>query len=179
MLLTLHIRIRIVATGELKLRVKTSRNRKRAKRVRRHGEHPTLEFEQEDLDSGGILSGNSPPYFISSTRTQQRSFSKRFRRVSSKDSGGSEISELNFNGDEGSLSDKEELRAAEDGGDSGWDTTEDHIGASIISEPAKATPMQRKWLAAMSDGKHPDVAKRFELYVSCFLLRYWRTLILY
>ena len=37
--------------------------------------------------------------------------------------------------------------------------------ASIISDPARAKPLERRWLAGMSEGKDPVIVRRFERYV--------------
>ena len=34
--------------------------------------------------------------------------------------------------------------------------------ASIISDPARAKPLERRWLAGMSEGKDPVIVRRFE-----------------
>ena len=34
--------------------------------------------------------------------------------------------------------------------------------ASMISDPARATPLERRWLAGMSEDKDPHIVKRFE-----------------
>ena len=43
------------------------------------------------------------------------------------------------------------------------DRFEDNHCSSIITEPGQATTLQRKWIAAMSDGKNEEVARRFQL----------------
>lgn len=93
-------------------------------------------------------------------------------RLPSAESIRSEISELDFNFGEGvglqvqddDDDDENEEDGAEEaeGGNSGWDDEEDHATSTMIDEPGKATPMQRRWLTAMSDGKDAHIAKRFE-----------------
>ena len=46
-----------------------------------------------------------------------------------------------------------------------WNSRENYIAATMISDPVRATPLQRRWLSAMSEGKDRFVAKRFEQYV--------------
>jgi len=66
---------------------------------------------------------------------------------------------------------REEDEQADDEVDSGWDTSLEEAGEvdiddlspSIISDPGKATPLERRWLAAMSVGKEPEIERRFEL----------------
>jgi len=45
----------------------------------------------------------------------------------------------------------------------GWGTAEDTLSPSMISDPGTASPLERKWLAAMSEGKGELIARRFEL----------------
>jgi hypothetical protein len=60
---------------------------------------------------------------------------------------------------------------SDDAEDSGWDTSLeeggevdiDDLSPSIIFDPGKATPLERRWLAAMSFGKDPETVRRFEL----------------
>jgi len=106
-------------------------------------------------------SGRNASFFLS-PRTAHN-FTRRF---SSNESGRSEISELNFDTEATMLKVEESgsnSNSELDEDDSGWDTTEDHLWPSMINDPGKATPMQRRWLSAMSDGKEPAIAKRFEL----------------
>jgi hypothetical protein len=46
-----------------------------------------------------------------------------------------------------------------------WNSRENYIAPTMIGDPGRATPLQRRWLYAMSEGKAPHVAKRFEQYV--------------
>lgn len=163
MLVALHLRIRLVATAELKARVKDHRDRKM--RTRRFS--PTSQHDDdvnEEEFSSPTAPSNGGTFFLSPKAA------RRFAR--SKDSGRSSISELEFSG--GVAMDKVgsevESNSEPDEEDSGWDTTEDHVGPSIINDPGKATPMQRRWLSAMSEGKEPVVARRFERYVLSFKL---------
>lgn len=47
------------------------------------------------------------------------------------------------------------------------DDPDDLEASSLISNPERATPKERRWLRGMAIGKNPVVAKRFELCVSC------------
>jgi hypothetical protein len=93
-------------------------------------------------------------------------------RLPSTDSAHSEMSELviedeedgyAYGGCQGSDSDWNE-----DMDGSGLEGDSDRNSPSIIHDPARATALQKKWLSAMSDGKDPSVAKRFEQYVAYF-----------
>jgi len=177
MLVALHLRIRLVATSELKARVKDERNRKLAG-IRRDfarrddGSNPRLTSQHDDTASEEELSPNAlsknPTFFLSPTTT------RKFAR--SKDSDRSGISELDFPGEgvDGIVDDTPgsgvDSNSEPDEEDSGWDTTEDHVGPSMINDPGKATPMQRRWLSAMSEGKTPAIARRFERYIRSFKL---------
>ncbi|KAF8962737.1 nitrogen permease regulator of amino acid transport activity 3-domain-containing protein [Flammula alnicola] len=167
MLITLHLRIRIVATHDLKIRIKAARELLMAQKVgfgktkRRNGRSGS------DLDSEGLSandSSRSASFFLSPSAAHKYS-----RRLSSNESGRSEISELDFYGAEAKQAAEQQALGTDssnselDEDDSGWDTTEDHLSPSIINDPGKATPMQRRWLSAMSEGKEPAIARRFEL----------------
>lgn len=162
MLITLHLRIRIVATLELKRRVKEQRE---SKMTRKSGKISPVGRIHSDSDEDAYSSNdlNTTTSLFPARKPLQFS-----RRISSNESGRSEISELNFQ--EEDIIDRLDIpndsvssNSEPDEDDSGWDTTEDHLGPSMINDPGKATPMQRRWLSAMSDGIEPAIAKRFEL----------------
>ena len=46
-----------------------------------------------------------------------------------------------------------------------WDEKNDNNLPSIIPNPGQATPLQRKWIEAMSDDQPEELARRFRLYV--------------
>ena len=138
LLVTLHLRIRIVATRDLKIRV---RLRKRVKRN-----------QVEASENGRKDSGH--PTWLSLSLQSARRYS---RRVSSVESHTSELSELNLKDDP----DDGEPSISEDS-DSTPDAAEDDSTPSMINDPSSATPLQRQWLSAMSEGKDADIAQRFE-----------------
>ncbi|KAK1218842.1 Nitrogen permease regulator 3 [Marasmius sp. AFHP31] len=159
MLVTLHLRIRIVATAQLKARVRTVREASRGKKkLRRGGE--TRKRESESHKSAAVASWlNLPP-------VEERPI----HRVPSVGSSHSELSELVLESDEqDDFSEDgdyvEGMESSVGREDSGWDTADDGRHSSIISNPGRATPLQRRWLSAMSAGKEPDIARRFELFV--------------
>lgn len=162
MLVTLHLRIRVVATVELKCRVKEQRKSKMAQRFGKINPDGRM---RSDSNGDAYPSNKSTSLFPSGNPLQ---FS---RRISSNESSRSEISELNFQTEDmidgvDNPSDFISSNSEPDEDDSGWDTTEDHVGPSMINDPGKATPMQRQWLSAMSEGIEPAIAKRFELFVT-------------
>lgn len=161
--MSLHLRIRLVATSELKARVQDERNRKIRRNLSRRddGLNPRSTFQDNPTVDEKELSPNAlskgATFFLSSTT------GRRFTR--SKDSDRSVISELDFREEDTLQSEVDSNSELDDDEDSGWDTTEDHVGPSMISDPGKATPMQRRWLSAMSEGKEFAIARRFERYV--------------
>jgi hypothetical protein len=162
MLITLHLRIRVVATQELKLRVRIERERALASKaawIKDRG----LNGLQSDLapDANDLDKVPSAMMWLSPHRARQHS-----TRQGSTDSGRSNLSELvikESDGDDDSnrrLTD-EDPETDEDG--LGWDTAEDHLFPSMINDPGRATPLQRRWLLSMSEGKEPHIARRFQL----------------
>jgi hypothetical protein len=171
MLITLHIRIRIVATVELKRRVKEQRKLKMAQKFSKINPDGRM-HSNSDGDAYRFNDSNRNASLFPARNPLQFS-----RRISSNESGRSEISELNFQEEDtidwvDNPSDSVSSNSELDEDDSGWDTTEDHVGPSMINDPGKATPMQRQWLSAMSEGIEPAIAKRFELFVASNNIRF-------
>jgi hypothetical protein len=165
MLITLHVRIRIVATHELKLSVRLAKDRSQARNVagRKERGHSRLrqELEVEDLDGSGISPQSATGIaWLSLSPKSARRYS---RRLPSNDSGSSTRGErpmrdadheqVQGDGDEYESDNEEDVE---------WDIAEDHLWPSMISDPGRATPLQRRWLSAMSEGKDPYIAWRFE-----------------
>jgi len=59
--------------------------------------------------------------------------------------------------------DDEDVTEESDEDNVGWGTAEDTVSPSMISDPGTASPLERRWLAAMSEGKDEHIARRFEL----------------
>ena len=171
MLITLHLRIRVIATQELKLRVRLAKERALAKKTGwrrqrgRSGLRRELDAEYRD---GSEISVQSPTG-ISWLSLSPKSARKYSRRLPSNDSGSSKMSELiireadeeDDENDEKIQEDNEECESENEDG-IGWDTVEDQLWPSMINDPGKATPLQRRWLSAMSEGKDPYISRRFE-----------------
>ena len=170
MIVALHLRVRLVATSDLKARVKDERNRKMMRDFARcdHRSNPRSTSHDDSTVNVEELSPNTlsknATFFVSPKTA------RRFAR--SKDSDRSGISALDFRGADETEEDTPESEVDSnselDEEDSGWDTTEDHVGPSMIDDPGKATPMQRRWLSAMSEGKTFAIARRFEKYIRFF-----------
>ena len=161
MLITLHLRIRVVATRELKVRVRIEREKALASKAGMkdrdlNGHHSESAPSANDLDNA-----QSAVMWLSPHRARWHS-----ARQGSKDSGASDLSDLvikESDGDDDSnrrLTD-EDPETDEDG--LSWDMSEDHLFPSMINDPGRATPLQRRWLLAMSEGKEPHIARRFQL----------------
>ena len=161
MIVALHLRVRLVATSELKARVNEERNRKMLRDFAKHDPRSNLRSTSHD-------STVNVEEFSPDTQSKNATFflspksARRFAR--SRDSDRSGISALDFRGadenEEYSPDSEGDSNSELDEEDSGWDTTEDHVGPSMIDDPGKATPMQRRWLSAMSEGKAFAIARR-------------------
>jgi hypothetical protein len=159
MLITLHLRIRVVATQEVKTRVRVARERAQARRLRKEGHK-----------GGKFRSGQEIPEAKESWLSLSPMSAQRYQRLSSPDAEASKMNNSAIDEDEKSqdqdAEDSEEDDNEEDGGDVvGWDTREDYLWPSMIYDPGRATPLQRRWLSAMSEGKDEFIARRFEQWV--------------
>lgn len=164
MLITLHLRIRVVVTRELKVRVRLAREKALSKTAggRRAQNRSGLRQELEATSSGIAWLSLSP-----------KSARRYSRRIPSSDSVSSKMSELIIREEDGEEEEAEEEdedeereeRSESDTGEenAGWDSAEDHLWPSVINDPGRATPLQRRWLSAMSEHKETQVARRFEL----------------
>ncbi|KAF5359639.1 hypothetical protein D9756_003129 [Leucocoprinus leucothites] len=168
LLVALHLRVRVVAPPDLKLRVQLQRERLLARKKAmqrgkdRRGSQVHDELDPQEL--GGLAAFPNPglPWLSLSPKHTSN-------RLPSVESSRSEISELVIEEDEdedyddyGGEGDQESESDLNDLDGSSWETEDDKRYPSIINDPARATPIQRRWLSAMSEGKDPYVAKRFE-----------------
>ena len=192
MLITLHLRIRVVATRELKMRVRRARDRARAKRAKaglRSARRPLRHDDRSDRHTHGKSAWLS--FFPQNEgRPMHRtpSVDSTLSELVLKEGDAHDEEEEHDEGDEDDeeedddydydyeSDDEDEENAG--GNDDGeweedqdenllWNSRENYIAATMISDPVRATPLQRRWLSAMSEGKDRSVAKRFEQYV-CF-----------
>ncbi|KAG5340895.1 hypothetical protein C0989_012647 [Termitomyces sp. Mn162] len=172
MLITLHLRIRVVATQKVKLKVRLAREKTLARKAgTQHYHRRGLLHELESADDDDELNLSPPsttPWLPLSPRTAHR-----HSRHQSDESGRQEKT-TSHEADDYGTGDRERRGTDEDasdeldGPDSGWDTAEDHLRPSMISDPGRATLLQRRWLAAMSEGKDPSIVKRFQLISQYF-----------
>lgn len=151
MLITLHLRIRIVATARLKEKVKFARARDKKSSGRKYSKL------RNQLDPGG---DHSPPE-ISWLSLSPKSARRYSRLPSVGGSRNSRLSELILQDDSGDSDSKREEETTESQDEIDNPSGEENE-ASMINDPGRATTLQRRWLSAMSDGKDPLVARRFE-----------------
>jgi hypothetical protein len=168
LLVVLHLRVRIVATREVKIRVREMRERwlrrRKGGRVSKRVEGVHRDEEEEVNWMGGV-------YYDFPTngvyrRPNHSSGSKDAREDMENEADDNEGTDSEDD-DEGG---REEDGQAGDDEDSGWDTSLEggdvdigDLTPCIISDPGRATPLERRWLAAMSVGKDPEIVRRFEL----------------
>ncbi|THH00235.1 hypothetical protein EW026_g2293 [Hermanssonia centrifuga] len=188
LLVTLHLRVRVFATAEIKERVKVKRELAIARRGRIRsrsqsvtGGGKTNEEGRAFRDRTGSDSKNIEGATDSSPVDYWFSMSpKSARRVTRKMSPPAAVMRERSMSDAqhpGKLSDKgvevdevdEEALFDESmdvSSSSGMDEIRsqwDDALASMIPDPGRATALERQWLAAMSEGKDVYIAKRFEL----------------
>lgn len=191
LLITLHLRVRIFATPSLKDKVRVRRELALARRgrIRSHSvslaghaapESPddTRKKERRDSESRGSDAADSSPvdYWMSMSpkhaRAQARKMSPAVRNVkrdrslslvynaseASEKDGGEEDEDYDAFFDE-----DVDLPISVGADVRHW---EDITGATVIlPDPGRANAAERLWLSAMSDGKTPYIARRFEQYV--------------
>jgi hypothetical protein len=174
MLIVLHLRIRVVATEKLKKRARAARDQ--ARLARRKESWPT-DSKRTGSDDPGKAAGpqDSLEKNTSRSRTPWVSFSlsgarKFSRRLPSALYGGSQLSDLALGEETGDIEDTEEgvghyeedEMDREEAESAIWEDGEIRHPPTMINDPGRATSLQRLWLAAMSEGKDPTIAKRFE-----------------
>lgn len=184
LLVTLHLRVRIVATIELKEKVRMKRElaRARRERIRRRSMSVNGRKATRDTESKGSEGGpDSSPvdYWMSmspkSARRQARQISpstrsgRRERSLSvlyglrEKEKKGGEGEGDGFDEeDEDDFFFDEDLEVASLDTDEARTQAWNEASPSLIADPARATPLERQWLAGMSEGKDASIARRFQ-----------------
>ena len=157
LLYNLHLHVRIVATSELKVRVREAHEEKLerlgVRQVR--GRRPSELREPESLMDR--RPGNPSIAWLSLSPKSARRHTRRMPSVESELGNSAAGSYLDKEKDE------EDVTEESDEDNVGWGTVEDTVSPSMISDPGTASPLERRWLAAMSEGKDEHIAKRFEL----------------
>ena len=174
MLITLHLRIRVVATREIKERVRIARDQHLKDKALKRGRSRNNSFYQgQEAGSGDANELHNSIAWLSLSPKSARKYS---RRKQSADSRLSRLSELiipeDFDEDldpdleeEDEEEDEEDEEEDEEDDDSKHSSEDEDITATMINDPGRATPLERRWLAAMSLGKDPHNARRFDQYV--------------
>ena len=174
LLVTLHLRVRIVVPASLKARVRHRKEELRdsrwvgdAFRTRRH---------RARTDSGGSEGDfglfDEPPWYTRRTPGSQHNGS------SVRDVIEPPILEEGIDLDE-EIDDEEEesaddVEAASRREEEDEEEEEDDNETSILADPGRATAVQRRWLQAMSEGKDELVTRRFDQFVlSTFVQVIW------
>ena len=174
LLVNVHLRIRIVATQDLKERVRSDWEIARARKRRGRRQEDSIDHEEEATDSGHdhkdafaleLASDSSPDgnWFSMSPKSARRHTrqlsedKKRGRRSLSRPK---EIKEKRISDDY--EDDFEPTDEDDSESENIYDGEENNDYPSMINEPAQATPLQRRWLAAMSEGKEEHIRRRFE-----------------
>ncbi|KAI6037678.1 hypothetical protein EDC04DRAFT_2868624 [Pisolithus marmoratus] len=154
-LFTLHLRVRIVATTELKARVRQAHELKLERsRSLRHQDRIGSSLRPRDQDPT-VYDANarrpSSTWFPLSPQGHYR-FPRRMPSAESESSKASETSLPHVDED-----DEEAITDESDDQNIAWGSSEDTLCPSLISDPGTASPLERRWLAAMSEGKDEHI----------------------
>ncbi|KDQ56990.1 hypothetical protein JAAARDRAFT_131616 [Jaapia argillacea MUCL 33604] len=150
LLITLHLRIRIVATSDVKQRARLLREVAKARRESMNSNSGGKQREEVIADFDFLESGSSP-----SSNGRWLSLSPKSARRSARQSPTMRRSTILDDEDDDGEKGSEE--AEEDD-----DDAEDDESPSLISDPGRAAPLERSWLAVMSEGKEDHIRMRFE-----------------
>ena len=175
LLITLHLRIRVVATEELKHRVRMKFETARAKRERIHAAAEPDEKASHSHDSQETVHSKGAPSFESASESSPDanwlSFSPKTARALARRQPDETHSErdMHAHGEDAEKRPFDDLEedlmssGAEDVAD--WyrgNGDDNNPYSSMITDPARASRLERRWLTAMSEGKDPYIAARFE-----------------
>ena len=183
LLVTLHLRVRVFATAELKARVREKRERALARRGRIRARSQSMSTDtkgdgkKEVGNNGdGAAPDHSPQdyWFNMSPRSARRQTrkmsppqaSRRERSMSDAQPLKTQKEHVGEPGieeedDDTLFDDGLDIESSSGIGDNASEKWDDLL-ASMIPDPARATPLERQWLAAMSEGKDTYIARRFE-----------------
>ncbi|KAF8737621.1 hypothetical protein AX14_012614 [Amanita brunnescens Koide BX004] len=174
LIITLHLRIRLVATRELKVRVRHQRQQtvmRKSTWSRKGYETDFQRLEELDLDTTYMITQPTSSFpWLPPSPKNARKYTRRLSSTENK----RDLTALELDSrlrgklrDQVFLDDEDEDGGSSlDGADSGWESSEDSLVPTVIEDPGRATPLERRWLSAMSEGKEPQIAKRFALCVT-------------
>ncbi|KDQ18776.1 hypothetical protein BOTBODRAFT_170785 [Botryobasidium botryosum FD-172 SS1] len=148
LLVMLHVHVRIVATADIKRRVRDARKREEEDaRRRRTSRRPRRSDVGLNIDFGGVSrsrrlsspsSAEKPAFFSKSRSPRRRSF------------GAVDMEEIE-------IAEKEsELNRPS------WSKEDEDLTPSLIPDPARATALERRWMDTMAVDKEPSVSRRFK-----------------
>lgn len=169
LLVTLHLRVRIVVPASLKARVRHRREELREKRWHTGVDdafHPRR--HRTRMDSGGGEGDfglfDEPPWYTRRAPGSQHNGSS-VREVIEPPilEEGIELDE-EIDDEEEESSDEAEATSRREEEDE--EDEEDDNETSILADPGRATAVQRRWLQAMSEGKDELVTRRFDQFVT-------------
>ncbi|EIW84116.1 hypothetical protein CONPUDRAFT_142545 [Coniophora puteana RWD-64-598 SS2] len=156
LLYALHLHIRVIAPSELKIRVRYTHERKMQRLI---GMHPRGRSNSRKISaaSHGISQYLKEEM---SRRVNHQWYSRRLLSSDSRHNNPADLSASLFTEEEEYAIDDDE---ESDDDNIDWGPSEDCQYPSLISDPATASPLERKWLNAMSEGKPQYIKKRFDL----------------
>ena len=164
LLVALHLRVRVVVPPDLKVRVRLQRERALAQKNAmlctgdRRGSRVHDELDPQELDGLTAFPNLGLPWLTKQVNNLLPS--------AGSNRSGLLIDDEDESHDHHDYKDESGQESESDMSGSSWDAEDDHRSSSIISDPARATSMQRRWLSAMSEGKDFYVAKQFEQWVT-------------
>jgi hypothetical protein len=173
LLVTLHLRVRIVVPASLKARVRHRREELRGNRWRTDDSFRPRRHRAR-ADSGGSegdfgLFDELPWYTRRAPGSQHNGSSIREVIEPPILEEGIELDE-EIDEDEGEES-SDEVEAASRGEEEDEEEEDSDNETSILADPGRATAAQRRWLQAMSEGKDELVTRRFDKFVTQHVYR--------
>jgi hypothetical protein len=177
MLVTLHLRVRIVVSAEIKARVRLQiAMEKREKREKRDLKKDRGQAEKNAHERS---TSKEEATWLSLSPKSARRHARRGMRRESLDLRelGESLDLLELGVEDGSVGEDKYAEWDEQDDAEHDEVVDEEVldrdpdngpWPTLISDPARATPLQRHWLAAMSEGKNPTIARRFEQCVVTF-----------
>jgi len=172
LLVSLHLRVRIVVPASVKARVRHRREELRENRWHtgvdeafRTGRHRA----RADSEGSDVLSDvdfrlfDKPPWYTRRGPGSQHSGASIREVIETPIL--EEGIELDEEIDDEEAQSVEEAEAASCREEEDDEEEEDDNETSILADPGRATAVQRRWLQAMSDGKDELVTRRFDQFV--------------
>jgi hypothetical protein len=170
LLVTLHLRVRIVVPASLKARVRRRREELRESRWRtgagdvfRTRRHRARTDSGESEGDFGLF--DELPWYTRRAPSSQHNGSSSIREVIEPPIL-EEGLELDEEIDEEEDESTDESEAASRREEEEEEAEDDDNETSMLADPRRATAVQRRWLQAMSEGKDELVTRRFDQFVT-------------